>query len=51
LCQGTWPIGFRLGQRLLSPASRRQRKRWSTPLTDEQVRQAFPESVIDLYAD
>jgi hypothetical protein len=25
LCQGTWPIGFRLGQWLLSQASRRGR--------------------------
>ena len=51
LCQGTWPIAFRLGQWLLSPASRRERERWSTPLTDDLVRQEFPESAIDLVGD
>jgi hypothetical protein len=51
LCRGIWPIGFRLGQRMLSPASRRQRERWSTPLSDDQVRQVFPEAVMDLDED
>ena len=47
-CEGRWPIGPRLGQRLLSPASRREKARWSVPLTDEQVHRAFPEWVLDL---
>jgi hypothetical protein len=46
-CRGTWPIGFRFGQRLLSVAARRERERWSAPLPDDQVRQMFPGSVID----
>lgn len=48
LCQGTWPIGYRLGQWLLSPAARREQERWSTPLTAKEVHQTFPESVFDL---
>ena len=47
LCQGRWPVSFRLGQRLLSTAARRQRQRWSTPLDDATVGLTFPESVID----
>lgn len=48
LCQGRWPVSYRLGQRLLSPAGRRQQERWSAPLSDATVRRTFPESVIDL---
>jgi hypothetical protein len=48
LCRGTSPLAFQLGQRLLSPASRREQGRWSTPISDDQVRETFPESVVDL---
>ncbi len=48
LCRGSWPIGFRLGQWLLSPASRREQERWSTPLDADLVRSVFPESLLDL---
>jgi hypothetical protein len=47
LCSCPWPLGFRLGQWLLGPASRRERTRWATPLTPEQVRAHFPELALD----
>jgi len=33
---------------MLSVASRRQVRRWTTPLTDDEVRRHFPESLLDL---
>lgn len=50
-CQGRGPIPFWLGQRLLSVAARREQERWSAPLTDDEVRRVFPESVLDLDED
>ena len=48
LCDIAWPPAWRVGQRMLSLASRREVRRWTTPLTDDEVRQHFPESVLDL---
>ncbi|MCU1616974.1 MAG: hypothetical protein JWO98_4514 [Frankiales bacterium] len=48
LCRGIRPIGFRFGQWLLNPAGRRQRPLWSTALTDDDVRERFPESLLSL---
>jgi hypothetical protein len=46
-------VGHRLcatatGQRLLGVAARRQRDRWSAPLSETQVWSAFPQAVVDL---
>ena len=32
---------------MLSVASRREVRRWTTSLTDDEVRQHFPDSVLD----
>jgi hypothetical protein len=48
LCDIAWPPGWRVGQTMLSVASRREVRRWTTPLTDDEVRRHFPESVLDL---
>ncbi len=48
LCDIAWPPGWRIGQAMLSVASRREVRRWTTPLTDDEVRRHFPESVLDL---
>lgn len=46
LCSGL--LGRRLGHWLLHPAPGRRRERWSTSLTDEVARSAFPGSVVDV---
>ena len=51
LCQCPWLPGFRIGQALVSVASRRERRRWTTSLRDDEVRRCFPESWIELDAD
>jgi hypothetical protein len=50
LCRGIGPFGFGFdtGQRLLSVASRRERRRWSAPIAEDHVRTHFPEFMIDL---
>lgn len=48
LCDIAWPPAWRAGQAMLSVASRRQVRRWTTALTDDEVRLHFPESVLDL---
>jgi hypothetical protein len=48
LCDVAWPPAWRVGQTMLSVASRREVRRWTTSLTDDEVRRHFPESVLDL---
>jgi hypothetical protein len=50
LCRGIGPhrFGFDTGQRLLSVAGRRARRRWSAPIPEDDVRRHFPELLIDL---
>jgi hypothetical protein len=50
LCRGVgpWGFGFDTGQRLLGVATRRARRRWSAPITADEVRTLFPETLIDL---
>lgn len=51
LCDVAWPPAWRVGQAMLSVATRREQRRWTTSLTDDEVRQHFPESVLDLDSD
>ena len=48
LCDIAWLPAWRVGQAMLSVASRREARRWTTSLTDDEVRRHFPESVLDL---
>jgi hypothetical protein len=50
LCRGIGPsgFGFGAGQRLLGVATRRARRRWSVPITADDVRTHFPELVVDV---
>jgi hypothetical protein len=48
VCRGVGPFAWGLGSRLMGAAARRERPRWSAPLTVEDVLAHFPESLIDL---
>jgi hypothetical protein len=48
VCRRVGPFAWGLGSRLMGVAARRERPRWSAPLTVEDVLTHFPESLIDL---
>jgi hypothetical protein len=52
LCQGRGPFGWGtgrgLGPRLVSTASRRESRRWSVPVTADEVRAHYPELLLEL---
>jgi len=47
VCRGVGPFGRGVGSRLMGVAGRRERPRWSAPITVAEVRASFPEFVID----
>lgn len=48
LCDFAWRPAWRVGQTMLGLGSRREQRRWTTALTDDEVRRCFPEAVLDL---